>query len=188
MNKKALNRILDFRGDIRSSFIFLMEVYDDLGFQLQTNLRAISDPYGTFGNAIRSYRQKGLLEPIEKSGVKLILTGRNLIQYLIIQRFLLLGAKLNDLIGSVPTLQDEELKRMLLAGNLTLNDLPVSLDSTKSSSEKIQLTIKQLNSNIISLYSIEISNGFNLVFNKDKYTTNEALKIGEMVRRALIDN
>lgn len=102
-----------------------MDIYDDLGFKQQTNLRAATDGYETFGNGIRSYRQKGLLQPIEKNGVRLILNGKNLIQYLLIQRFLFLGAKLGELIEVIPAMSDENLQYLILAETLSLSDLPM---------------------------------------------------------------
>jgi hypothetical protein len=61
MNKKTLGKIIYFKGDIRSAFNFLMDIYDTMGFDLKTDLRAVSRPEQTFGNTVRNYKSKLLL-------------------------------------------------------------------------------------------------------------------------------
>ena len=134
MDKNTQDKILKFRGDIRSAFEFLMSVYNDLGFPVQTNLKAISRPFDTFANSIRSYRQKGIIQPVEKSGVRLILTGRNLIQYLLVQRLLFVGANLKALQEIVPALPYDSLNKLILADSTSVADLPLPRASLTGSS------------------------------------------------------
>jgi len=159
-----------------------MSLDDVLKFRLQLNLRVISSPYETFGIAIRSYRQKGLLQPVEKDGAKLILNGKNLIQYLLVKRFLSLGAKLNDLIEVLHTIDDKELRRMILAKKLSLNDLPLPVTelTIKAASPK-----RAKKNKIPTLYSIEISNGIHLLLNSSRYSVKETQRIGKVVEVAL---
>ncbi len=183
MNKKTLDKIYKFKGDIRSSFNFLMEVYGDLEFQLQTNLQAISSPYDTFGNAIRSYRQKGLLGPTDKHGAKLILSGTNLIRYLLVQRFLLVGVKLSDLKVSIPDMTDENLKYLIISESLSLSDLPII---TFTKPDKLTTsTANKLTSDLPVSYTLKISPGVQLLINANQYSVDEAIQIVKVIKTAL---
>ena len=184
MNKDTLNKILKFRGDIASSFEFLMSVYSGIGFQLQTNLDAISKPYDTFSNAIRSYRQKGLLFPVDKNGVKLILSGINIIQYLLIQRFLPIGVKLEDLKNNLPDMTSEHLQYLILTKDLSLNDISVTLSNNKEIKQhapKVSVSTKDIK----ALYAIEVSRGLHLVFSENIYSIDDAKRIGKLIIKTI---
>lgn len=184
MNKKTLDNILKFRGDIASSFNFLMNIYDDLGFQLQTNLQAVTNSYATFGNSIRSYRQKGLLQPVQKSGVKLILTGKNLLQYLLIQRILTIGGNLKDLQQVVSRLTDKQLQDLILKEVLSLNDLPIL---TKSKSIPSSLSTNTIDSEIPVWYNLKLISGIQLSISANQYSADDVKRIRSILMKALDD-
>lgn len=184
MNKNTLEKILKFRGDIRSSFEFLMSVYNDLGFPMQTNLMAVSRPFDTFANSIRSYRQKAIIQPVEKSGVRLILTGRNLIQYLLVQRFLLAGGNLGNLQANIPLYTDENLQRLILTEKILLSDLPIK-KLKKETRPKEYIVEKIGEDNTPVLHAIEVSSGLLLLFHENQYSISQAKRIGKVIKKTL---
>lgn len=131
MNDETLDKILDFQGDIHSSIEFLLSIYNEVGFQQNINLKALSNPDNAFGNAIRSYRSKGLITPVGKNGTRLILNGVNILQYLLIQRSLMAGAKLADLKEVIPNLAEQELIKLVQLKSISMNVLGIGRHKDK---------------------------------------------------------
>jgi len=182
MDENTLQRILTFQGDIRSSLDLLLQEYGNLKINLKTNLLAVSSPFETFGNTVRNYRSKGLISPVVKSGVKLILDGRNLLQYLLVQRFLAVGSKIKDLIEFIPSLDDNQLIDLIQKNTLNLSASP--LLSSKSTKQHLS-TNSTVSSSVPVWYHIKVDQGIHLQINANQYSVDDVEKIRNALRSAL---
>lgn len=177
MNRKTLNKITTFQGDIHSCFEFLLSIYDELGFKQNLNLKAHSNRLDSFGNAIRSYRCKGLIAPVGKNGTRLILNGFNVLQYLFVQRALLAGAKLIDLVGIIPTLTQERLIELIQLDSISINNL--GLDRlTKSNTPSTSYSSRKGEPR---WHWIKIKSGIQLLVDSTKHTDQEIDEMTELL-------
>ena len=177
MKKKILTRILQFEGDMSASFEFIDTILEDVRFRTLFNPDAVSDPLGSFTNIIRNYRQKGLIHPIQKDGRKLLLDGRNILQFLLIQRFLWLGSNLNRL-QPISNLADDDLQQLVMATEVNISDLPEPIKSTTTPASRA------LGKNLC-WHHFKMANGVMLQIQSEKYDPDQIMEIRLAVKESL---
>lgn len=179
MNNKTLNKIKGFQGDLSSAYAFFVSIYDDLEFSIPFAIRGTASPKDSFTSTLRNYRKFGMISPIGKQGRKLSLTGRNLLQFLLVQRLLWNGHTLKNM-QEIANLADDELKRLVMSNSVDITDIPVSELPIASTS------VSNLDKNK-PWYHFKMSNGIMLQIQSEKFPPEKIIEIRSAVKSAIDD-
>ncbi len=175
------SKIESFGGNLNSAFLFICTIYQDLNIDF-SNIYDTSAAESKFLTFTRNIINKKLISRPTKSGRALLLDGGNILEILVVKKYLNAGVTMKALVGHVSNMSPKELYARLFSDQLLdVADINNEYSSSQIPEDFYDNEPEQSDSNIFQL--IEVNENMKLFIREGTYTSDKISTISKYLKR-----